>query len=153
MRCPACTSELRAFDTTAGRVMRCETGHGTSISLPVLRRRFDETVALWRAASRQPKGGRPCPSCTSPMRTFSWESGAEHVELDACSPCQLVWFDAAEIEALKVRLVERRPGTTVEGPVLQASGGATIGSSKESSWLENVVDGLDLLQLLSFFDF
>lgn len=157
MRCPACGRELSPFQTTAGLVLRCEQGHGTSVNVAVLRRRFDETLALWRTASRQPQGSRPCPSCARAMRAFSWQA-QQPVELDACSICQLVWFDAAEIEALKIRLVERTPGTSAGlATALGAGGSVAVASSEESSWLErrleNVVDGLDPLWLLEFFDF
>lgn len=154
MRCPACGRELSPFQTTAGLVLRCEQGHGTSINVAVLRRRFDETLALWRAASGQPQGSRPCPSCARAMRAFSWQA-QQPVELDACSTCQLVWFDAAEIEALKIRLVERTTGTSAGlGAALGAGGSVSVDESTKSSWIENTVDGVDLLWgLLEFFDF
>lgn len=157
MRCPACGCELVTVETTAGQVQRCRRGHGTSINVAVLRRRFDETLALWRAASRQPQGSRPCPACARSMRAFFWQGAREGVELDACSTCQLVWFDAAEVEALRIRLSERRS---------VASAGATPGRRlgvevnarhrTDESFLTRAaksVDLLDLLRLLEFFDF
>lgn len=43
---------------------------------------------------------RPCPKCGQPMiRKFY--SYAYHVEIDKCKMCQLIWFDADELEILQ----------------------------------------------------
>ena len=58
--------------------------------------------------------GRPgvtlvaCPRCSAPMmrRHYSYEYA---VEVDHCVPCDLIWFERDELEALQI-LVERRTG-------------------------------------------
>ena len=43
---------------------------------------------------------KPCPKCGKPM-TRKFYSYAYHVEIDECSLCKLVWFDATELEILQ----------------------------------------------------
>ncbi len=60
---------------------------------------------------------RPCPRCAEPMRTARVRGSAGLVSLDACTPCDLLWFDRAELAAVRAAMTDatcaRRP-TKVE---------------------------------------
>lgn len=78
------------------------------MTLPVLRRLIDEATlrGLWRGAvTMEFLGDRSCPACRRAMVEVEVAGTDGPVAVDACRPCQLVWFDAAEMEHLPRRAV------------------------------------------------
>lgn len=70
----------------------------------------------WQAARRKAvDDGRACPACTHPMCLVGAAGeDARAVELDVCRRCQVLWFDAGELEVfLPPRKVEHDPNLGV----------------------------------------
>ncbi len=127
-RCPRCRTGLTLEKEPTGLAFTCPRGHGDALTVPVLRKRLARTTVntLWQTArtARQRSTVR-CPSCehtTAPVPlpraavrrpasppdapadaeapTTSGAVAADDVVVDACALCQVVWFDAGELEAL-----------------------------------------------------
>lgn len=99
--CPNCASKLRTIRQREGLFFHCDQCSGRAVALPQIRRvagdRF--TTQLLRQINANAKiGDKACPFCTRPMRVFA--SPDRPMELDACKPCGMVWFDPREFEAV-----------------------------------------------------
>jgi membrane associated rhomboid family serine protease len=85
----------------------CPGCDGRAVTVPQIRRAAGDRVAtsLLRQINRtlQPSA-RGCPFCTSPMRLI--QSDSPILELDACRPCGVVWFDPQEFEQLPEGAIE-----------------------------------------------
>ena len=72
----------------------------------------DRVNALWQETWR---GAVPspldCAACGVKMRRVTVPAGAGDLELDACKPCQSIWFDTGELASLSP---ERQAPTTDE---------------------------------------
>lgn len=99
--CPRCTLELLPERGAHGQVFGCAVCRGHAATLPVLRKRLlpDVVNELWRRArAGSPRAGRPCPGCHDAMVEVAMSAPAGDVRVDACTRCQMVWFDADEFE-------------------------------------------------------
>lgn len=98
LRCPRCRTALASTTTDGARFERCSNCKGLAVAVGVLRRfaPSDRVRAIWvnLPASRP---GADCPSCSRMMAETKVAAGDDHVELDVCKACQLLWFDADEL--------------------------------------------------------
>lgn len=88
---------MRAGDL---RSFVCPGCKGRAVNVTVLRKvaAKEQVTALWLQAVKQGRGAGPaCPSCQQPMAVVRTDGG---VEIDVCRGCQLLWFDADELETI-----------------------------------------------------
>lgn len=77
------------------------------MTVPQIRRVAGDRFAtrLLREINANPeRTERPCPFCAKPMRMFAAQ--APPLELDACKPCGVVWFDPAEFDQVPAGAME-----------------------------------------------
>ncbi|MBI3933059.1 MAG: rhomboid family intramembrane serine protease [Acidobacteria bacterium] len=81
----------------------CPTCGGRTATTGTLRRSASRQLVdhLWELArSTTADGPRRCPACERPMKTVTLPLAASSTEIDVCTRCYFVWFDAAEFEAM-----------------------------------------------------
>ncbi|HUT60626.1 MAG TPA: rhomboid family intramembrane serine protease [Phycisphaerae bacterium] len=98
--CPTCRAGLRR--TSAGKDLfhLCPKCKGRAITYPVLRRHARRDFMRWLIAAASAPGARRsrrCPSCNGLMVVAEFPTSPQPLEIDVCSRCQLVWFDAGEV--------------------------------------------------------
>ena len=101
MVCPSCRSRLVSTQLKQGVTWVCPTCAGRAVTLSLLRRLVsrDFLNRLWQSARYgHGVGQRPCPSCVRAMTEVSGSSASGAPKLDVCTRCQIVWFDAGELE-------------------------------------------------------
>jgi membrane associated rhomboid family serine protease/Zn-finger nucleic acid-binding protein len=115
-QCPRCATPLEEHRTPVGFIYGCATCGGQNAAFPVLRKAGASERYLrliWGAAMRPnaPHSAR-CPHCRRPMSRVPTRVGSDRLELDVCTHCRSIWFDAREIDAL--------PHETSVAPVSEA---------------------------------
>ncbi len=112
--CPKCNRHLLRTKAKQGFFFECPQCRGRAIGLAVLRRVLPhpKTKALWRQASGvAAKTGVACPICQRPTAEVPMRGLQENVvDLDVCTGCRFVWFDAQELK----RLPKKRPAPKTE---------------------------------------
>ncbi len=110
MNCPDCETSLTSRAKVGRHFFFCSDCHGQAVTLPVLKSEVDQVYVkeLWafaRPASCTKM--RACPSCRSKMQSIhppaaagSGASALDDLTLDLCRACQLLWFDAGELQRL-----------------------------------------------------
>ena len=92
MNCPKCGAPLEQYEILDQTYVH---------SCPQCSGAFYPEGAL--AVHLQPRGDKPtqwtCPGCAGALRTAKVYDG--HLELDFCSSCGGIWFDAGEVESLR----------------------------------------------------
>jgi hypothetical protein len=80
----------------------CKVCKGRAVAVGMLQALLDADglAKLWRGVAAAKSGSRPCPSCREAMAEFTISSSVHAVELDTCSACRFVWFDAGELTDL-----------------------------------------------------
>lgn len=131
MTCPSCGAGLQRAVYEGIDIAVCKRCGGRLVTTPqvgklLARREVSFTEEQERIADLLTTGGDslrraavlargrpgvnliPCPRCGSPMmrRHYDYEHA---VEIDYCVPCDLIWFEKDELEALQI-LVERATG-------------------------------------------
>jgi Zn-finger nucleic acid-binding protein len=102
--CPQCNGELEQSKTEFGAMFGCKKCGGLMATMTVLRRviRHETINEIWQSALRADASagdgpaGRPCPVCRKPMVQVVATPAPDAPTLDVCTPCQAIWFDAAE---------------------------------------------------------
>lgn len=105
--CTTCGSALRTVRQREGIYFFCDGCASRAVTVPQIRRVTGDRVAtdLLRKINRATMlGERRCPFCSRPMLRFDLEE--PEMQLDACKPCNLIWFDAREFESLPEGAVE-----------------------------------------------
>jgi len=103
----------------------CPGSHGAAVTLSETYGRLqdDEIHDLWRLARAAASGPRACPMCEDPMVGIDVPYDADEVEedapgdaaddgsalLDVCADCQVIWFDAGELERFPADLADAAP--------------------------------------------
>jgi len=85
----------------------CNRCGGRAVTVPQVRRFAGDRFAtglLRKINTTTFLGGRNCPFCSDQMRQFYLEQPT--LQLDACRPCNLIWFDPREYEAIPEVAVE-----------------------------------------------
>ena len=75
----------------------------TAANLAVLRRHLKPGLVsnFWqRMVAAGAPSYRPCPVCHDTMHSFEISLDGHEISLDLCKKCQVIWFDAGELEAL-----------------------------------------------------
>ena len=104
MICPRCGAELAQtlYEKRIG--FACPEGHGIALTVGAVRSLCGSRELvdlLWcRSGAADARGGAPCPVCRKPMRVVTLDVEGMDIELDVCRPCQEIWFDPHELEAL-----------------------------------------------------
>ncbi|HXF83740.1 MAG TPA: rhomboid family intramembrane serine protease [bacterium] len=101
--CPSDHAPLTRAKSPYGVVWDCPKCGGRAVGVGVARRvlRSDVVTALWvagRAADRT--RSRTCPACGQLMAEVRAPVNGPTPAVDVCPRCHLLWFDAAELEAL-----------------------------------------------------
>lgn len=92
MSCPKCKAPLEAHEVSPGVVVHhCPACYG------VLYAAGDLAVPLKLAGAAPARFD--CPRCRRPMDTARGYDG--QIEVDRCAACQVLWFDAGEIQILR----------------------------------------------------
>ena len=103
-RCPACAGALE-LRPAAVPIWSCEQCHGTLLGLrrASLHARAEHALEIWNRSALAPASTtRRCPACAAPFRVWSHVLNGRPTELDACRSCQLLWFDAGELDELRI---------------------------------------------------
>jgi len=101
--CPNCDVRLHKADLPNRRdfIHHCARCRGKAIGFATFRHIFgsDPLNAVLRDfQSNQKATGKRCPSCTSPTHQFLTQALSPYgAEIDLCSRCNLIWFDAGEL--------------------------------------------------------
>lgn len=102
LRCPACGAELRKLGDAEHAARLCAGCKGALVPLRTLTKLL-QGPHVQKIASvtpeTSPKGRLPCPGCRRWMLVSSFLNRVGSYELDICRECDVVWFDAGEIEA------------------------------------------------------
>ncbi|MHB9026127.1 MAG: rhomboid family intramembrane serine protease [Armatimonadota bacterium] len=101
--CPNCGQLLAEERGAHGVQWRCPGCGGRLTAIAVLRKLLpaDAINEVWQAVWQgEGARGRPCPSCGNFLTEVRSTAGGSPLRLDVCRPCQLVWFDPQEFEAL-----------------------------------------------------
>ena len=98
--CPICAKPLETVRQREGLFYHCAGCNGRALTVPQIRRVIGDRLAarllrLMKLSRRQ--GERACPFCAQPMLVIQIQEPP--LELDACLPCSVVWFDAPTYEA------------------------------------------------------
>ena len=105
--CTDCATPLRTIRQREGIFFFCDQCSGRAVTLPQIRRVAGDQFAtrlLHKIDTSTEVTGRRCPFCLGKMRRFYSDNPL--LELDACKPCEVVWFDAREFEAVPEGIVE-----------------------------------------------
>ncbi|MBO5308768.1 MAG: rhomboid family intramembrane serine protease [Lentisphaeria bacterium] len=104
MTCPRCGGELKRSDYGGKICFRCSAGHGVCMTVSGLRSLCGNAGfanTLWMLANQQDEyADAPCPVCGKKMKKIHLPLAEGSLELDVCCPCQTIWFDPHELEAL-----------------------------------------------------
>ena len=105
-----------------GLFFLCPICSSRAVTIPQIRRVAGDEFAtsLLRSINRNERlGSHPCPFCSRRMRVF--QSHAPPLELDACKPCGVVWFDPLEFEAVPEGAIESQESVQLRGLEAQAN--------------------------------
>lgn len=100
--CPACQIPLTRITTERGIIWHCEKCDGRAVGVSLLRGTFTAECInpIWlHAIHHEGRAGRACPACLRAMIDVPLATGAP-VNVEVCQLCQMIWFDAGEIQSL-----------------------------------------------------
>ncbi|HWP86173.1 MAG TPA: rhomboid family intramembrane serine protease [Terriglobia bacterium] len=100
--CPQDRTELVRREARKSVYWSCPECGGRTATTAALRRTAPREVVdrLWEAARRAAEGDRRCPACELPMKAVALPLDGAALDLDICTRCYFVWFDASQFEAL-----------------------------------------------------
>ena len=113
LACPVCGSSLSQAKGPRGIVWVCPSCQGRAVNVSLLRHLIDRQHfnRLWQTAwEGEVRTDRKCPGCQKPMVEVPLRPPPDPLVLDACRPCQFVWFDASELENIPPAPPEPKPG-------------------------------------------
>lgn len=119
--CPICSKPLETVRQREGLFYFCSTCNGRALTVPQVRRVLGDRLAakllrLMKLSRREAE--RVCPFCTEPMLVI--RAAEPPLELNACRPCSVVWFDAPTYEALPEGTVETTASLALQATELVA---------------------------------
>lgn len=105
--CPICAKHLDTVRQREGLFYLCAGCNGRALTISQIRRVSSDRLAarllrLIKLSRRQ--GERACPFCAQPMLMIQTQEPP--LELDACRPCSVVWFDGPTYETVPEGTVE-----------------------------------------------
>lgn len=109
LRCPHCPVTLVARRFGEKSAWMCGLCSGLAFNLAVLRDEVEPAMVaqFWLAARAAPVGTAKCTACRRPQRVIKHHSERLDVEVDVCVPCQLIWLDGGELEAIRAAAPRR----------------------------------------------
>ncbi len=99
--CPKCMIPMDTVRSQSGVFWRCPSCMGRSATIAFLRKSVPDSAVneVWQAARFGDfPSGRVCPACTN--RMVEVPANGQKLNIDVCTRCQFVWFDAGERELL-----------------------------------------------------
>jgi membrane associated rhomboid family serine protease/Zn-finger nucleic acid-binding protein len=102
-KCPTCRTRLLRVQGPIGFSYVCPRCRGRAVSLSVVRRAAGQDCVrqLWiEKGQKAAVSGKKCPVCDHWMREVPISVARQVLRLDLCRPCQFVWFDPKEFEAI-----------------------------------------------------
>jgi Zn-finger nucleic acid-binding protein len=102
MYCPTCHEPINRHSQPPFLLWRCHRCEGCAVTIAMLRRgiRNDLLQKAWdRTVGREQKRNRRCPGCS----TFMYLVPTVGPEIDLCRSCQMIWFDAGELNKMPER--------------------------------------------------
>lgn len=135
LHCPTCAEPLKPLRYGPSAVWGCAVCEGRAATFPLLRDAIPRArwKALQRAVVRSDLASpRLCPSCRNPMRAV--REGA--LEFEACTHCQLLWFDRAELPE-----PEPKPGDRLSPEAAEALVRFTMEEMRKRDGDEDAPDG------------
>lgn len=110
MRCPDCATALTSREKVGRHFFFCPDCDGQAVTLPVLKAEVDQGYVKQLWAFARPASctkTRACPSCATTMQAIhppaaagSGASALDDLTIELCRACQLLWFDAGELQRL-----------------------------------------------------
>ncbi len=97
MDCPRCGVPLVRSKEPPYHVWKCSRCEGQAVNVAVLRKEVAESFLqeAWHNAGRAiGRSSRRCPSCHQNLATVN----VDDLEIELCRSCQLIWFDAGELD-------------------------------------------------------
>ena len=101
--CPKDETKLVRQAARGSVYWTCPACGGRTATTGTLRRTANRRLVdqLWELArSATAAGPRRCPACERPMKAVTLPGDGSAMDLDVCTRCYFVWFDAAEYEAM-----------------------------------------------------
>lgn len=101
MSCPSCDLKLESLQLKRGSCWSCSNCGGKAINLTLLKKLSEpkKVQAFWMGAYKSGKTAqRNCPSCKRPMKEHHAGPDLGSIEIDICTTCQFLWFDAQELD-------------------------------------------------------
>jgi len=120
--CPICMTELKTVRQLEGMYFACGLCGGRAVTLPQIRRRGGDRFAtglLRKINNATEASPLSCPFCFRHMKRFQITDPT--LTLDACRPCNLVWFDPGEFEAVPEGVVETPDELALRGREILAN--------------------------------
>jgi len=111
MNCVSCGQPLRRLASVLSvRAWICEkcrsvAAEMASLAASVPRERIVDLEKLRTA----PDGDRGCPKCSLVMQRGPVEGGFGRIDVDACRPCRIAWFDQGELRNLQTAMTTDPP--------------------------------------------
>ena len=113
MYCPRCGKLLSQDNCRNTITFACPDGCGRYMTLAGLRKCGAEAElinVLWsNARNGNSIRGLPCPNCKQAMRQLKIGDEQIYFDLDICTVCQSLWFDAGELEHIPVPDIPEQP--------------------------------------------
>lgn len=108
LACPRDGSDLDAAGT--GQAFRCDRCAGAFLADARMRAVLREASVNASGLATAPPAALPCPACARPMEARLLGGAA----IDLCAGCEAAWFDAGELDRIRVYL--RDPYAVPRGP-------------------------------------
>ena len=100
--CPKCEVSLKIKQIPQSGIWQCGLCQGTMANKAVLRKYLGNDIvkSFWqKAITDSATTDKKCPSCRQPLNMFKVEHNEQRIILDICRRCQIIWFDAGELES------------------------------------------------------
>ena len=110
--CPRCEVTLKPKHLPQGGIWQCGLCHGVMANVAVLRMYLGNDIVkkFWLKAITDPAiTDKKCPSCRQSLNAFKVEHNEQKIILDICLSCQIIWFDADELEIFPKTKTEELP--------------------------------------------
>ncbi|MFZ4712140.1 MAG: hypothetical protein ACOYL6_00375 [Bacteriovoracaceae bacterium] len=110
--CPECKKGLFLVETDNGPLWKCGPCQGRALNIRLLEEISNTDLIkdiLQRATLERKKSKKECPACSREMFKVTASKEMNHVELELCHLCYIIWFDRHDIESLPpVSIVDPR---------------------------------------------
>ena len=119
--CPTCKTSLRTIRQRDGIYFYCDQCSGRAVTLPQVRRMAGDRFAtklLHQIDTASEVSPRHCPFCFRVMKQF--QIAQPVLTLDACRPCDTVWFDPGEFEEVPEGIIETQDELQLRGREAEA---------------------------------